>query len=201
MTNIGSEAEPKVENVNLPFFGESEVLYIPPVVGREGVEYQEKLRTIQENTSERFVREVRLGPGIGIATLTEYLDLADEIFDYTATAIGAKVIGHTWGLAPPNPYIHRPHPLVPPSATVVAEVDILRNVRDLTESEARNARVSMTDFANLRRSIGQPWWRDYDAKQFINGQLTVEGREELWLVDIEPFLTTSETLHLPLISD
>lgn len=127
-------------------------------------------------------------PDFAFLSLERILAYADNLFTLYAQKCGATVVRHTWGLAAVEPPAAFEHPLIPAHHSLVAEVEILQNVRPVSAREA--ARID----ASIRSVEDDPdlfvIWTESRPEQFVQGTSSRTQESGVWLVDIDPHLGT-----------
>lgn len=127
-------------------------------------------------------------PDFVFLSLERILEYSDNLFTLYAQKCGAAVVRHTWGLAAVEPPAAFKHPLIPAHHSLVAEVDILQDVRPVSPSEA--ARIE----AGIRCVEEDPdlfvIWTESRPEQFVHGTSSRTQESGVWLVDIDPHLGT-----------
>lgn len=137
---------------------------------------------------DTFVRAVHL-QAPEHDSLKDALDVAETDFNTVARNLGAKVVGHSWGLYNPGivptdlmPYQEKK--LVPEGLFLVAEVDVIRGATPVNEEQEKA--IDDEYERHVADSYGRPAWTEPTVSQFVNGYHGNSCVMELWMVDIEP---------------
>lgn len=158
------------------------------------------LHDLQNRKGETFVRRVRFrSPGHN--SLGEALEKADADFKNVAGRVGAQIVSHQWGIYPVrnnnNRYflgsqekINQNHPdLLPDRHILVAEVELLRDVRKLSPGQKDLIRTACARFDD-EVAPGEPYWSEAIPAQFTT-ICPAAGRKTGWpliLTDVEPIM-------------
>lgn len=134
-----------------------------------------------------FVRRVDMFAE-GFSSLKKALNTADEVFARVAGHTGAIVVEHHWGFLdrPRSVQQQKLWPLVPPEFTLIAEIEIIRDIQPLTADQ----KEKLEDYSvwDTKLAGNGYTWIDYSSGQFINGLSITQPEPQLILSDIEPLI-------------
>jgi len=181
----------RYHGLELPKFDPDEV---PIAVSKE------EIQQAAANTDSNTIVRLAFLDAIGCPTLKYAIDAFYDGIEQVSEDCGADVVGHQFGLCEwplMVPYaigqdtLTENPGILPEGHILVAEVDVIRNLTELTQAqEAAIACAAVAYRCQSLRSSFQHRWNDLLSEQFKNGVGPYETEERLWLLDIEPALTT-----------
>jgi hypothetical protein len=169
---------------NQEFYQIDDSFQLPLFDGQEAIHLATNMQGLNRlQGHERFVRYIRIADNL-CYPLRTILEIADEVFEGAAQAMGAQVVPHTWGLAPH--FNHRAsqyhiHPSLPRHKLLAAEVTFIPDLEPLDETD----RMISDDVIDL------PIITQHGPHRWFDGSKNNFGRspQGLHLVDLDIFMT------------
>ncbi len=143
--------------------------------GVEVAATKDAMRTLAALGNTSIVRVVFMqAENMKPTSLLDFVETADEQFENAAGYCEANVVPHSWGLRNivglPHygRYPQSQHPLIPTGYGLVAEVNVIQDVRSL---EPDNRFAVAKGLVEYKRNEGPILWSDRTPSQFVYGRV------------------------------